>query len=134
MAQQQLLLIALGVIIVGFAVLAGFNYFQEQAVERNRDAVILDLHTLGSQAQTYLKKPVEQGGGGKSFVGFTIPTNLRSNENGSYTLLFARSDRALIQGVGIENSDFNFGCDEITTKITYQITVTERDMTVRKVY
>lgn len=85
MGQQQLLLIVLGVIIVGIAVVVGINVFTAQNTNSNRDAVIADLTTIASLAQQYYKKPEALGGGGNSFTGFTIPANMRSNANGTYT-------------------------------------------------
>ena len=47
MGQQQLLLIVLGVIIVGIAVVVGINLFNANATNANRDAVVSDLNNLG---------------------------------------------------------------------------------------
>jgi len=84
MGQQQLLLIVLGVIIVGIAVVVGINLFNANATNANRDAVISDLNNLGAMAQQYYKKPLSMGGGGNNFDNWTIPTNLVSTANGSY--------------------------------------------------
>jgi hypothetical protein len=85
MGQQQLLLIVLGVIVVGIAVVVGINLFNANAVNANRDGVISDLNNLGAMAQQYYKKPTSMGGGGNTFTGWTIPTQLASTANGSYT-------------------------------------------------
>ena len=45
MGQQQLLLIVLGTIIVGVAVVVGINMFTTGAVNSERDALILDVNT-----------------------------------------------------------------------------------------
>ena len=58
MGQQQLLLIVLGVIIVGIAVVVGINVFTASASQANRDAVVADLTNLASMAQAYYRKPV----------------------------------------------------------------------------
>jgi Tfp pilus assembly protein PilE len=81
MGQQQLLLIVLGVIIVGIAVVVGINVFTASSVNANRDAVIADLTTLAAMSQQYYRKPVAMGGGGNSFVGFTVPTSLLQTAN-----------------------------------------------------
>ncbi len=85
MGQQQLLLIVLGVIIVGIAVVVGINVFTAQNTNSNRDAVTSDLTQLASMAQQYYKKPQALGGGGNAFTGWTIPTNMVKNPNGSYS-------------------------------------------------
>jgi len=46
MGQQQLLLIVLGVIIVGIAVVVGINLFNANATNANRDGVISDLNKI----------------------------------------------------------------------------------------
>ena len=84
MGQQQLLLIVLGVIIVGIAVVVGINVFTASSVQANRDAVIADLTNIGAMAQQYYRKPEALGGGGNTFTGFTIPTQLASTANGNY--------------------------------------------------
>jgi len=50
MGQQQILLIVLGIIIVGIAIVIGIDNFQSKAVQANRDAVIIDLNYLASDA------------------------------------------------------------------------------------
>lgn len=81
MGQQQLLLIVLGVIIVGIAVVVGINVFTASSKNANRDAVISDLTTLAAMAQQYYRKPSAMGGGGNSFVGWTVPTSLTRTAN-----------------------------------------------------
>ena len=81
MGQQQLLLIVLGVIIVGIAVVVGINVFTASSVNANRDAVISDLTTISAMAQQYYRKPIAMGGGGNLFTGFTIPTSLLQTAN-----------------------------------------------------
>jgi hypothetical protein len=48
MGQQQLHLIVLGIILVGLTVIMGLVSFQINAVQSNRDAVIMDLNHLAS--------------------------------------------------------------------------------------
>lgn len=86
MGQQQLLLIVLGVIIVGIAVVVGINVFTASASQANRDAVVSDLTNLASLAQTYYRKPTALGGGNSTFTGWVIPTSLATTGNGTYVL------------------------------------------------
>ncbi|MCB0751676.1 MAG: hypothetical protein KDC52_09395 [Ignavibacteriae bacterium] len=81
MGQQQLLLIVLGVIIVGIAVVVGINVFTASSKNANRDAIIADLTTVAAMAQQHFRKPTAMGGGGNSFTGFTIPSTLRQTAN-----------------------------------------------------
>ena len=64
MSQQQLLLIALGIILVGISIAVGMNQFSSSAVEANQDRLISDLNFLSVVAQAYYKMPASYGGGG----------------------------------------------------------------------
>ncbi len=81
MGQQQLLLIVLGVIIVGIAVVVGINVFTASALEANKSAMVSDLQTIGSMAQQYYRKPAAMGGGGNTFTGWTVPASLTRTAN-----------------------------------------------------
>ncbi len=101
MGQQQLLLIVLGVIIVGIAIVVGINLFNANSVSANRDAVIADLNNLAAQAHQYYIRPTSMGGGGNSFLNFAIPAGFNSNANGTYTISTAGSATSItFQGVG----------------------------------
>jgi hypothetical protein len=102
MGQQQLLLIVLGVIIVGIAVVVGINLFNANATNANRDGVISDLNNLGAMAQQYYKKPLSMGGGGNTFTGWTIPTGLDSTANGLYPIPTVGPQVVTIIGTGTE--------------------------------
>lgn len=106
MGQQQLLLIVLGVILVGIAIIVGINLFQSNAVDQNRSMVIADLHHLGYLAQSYYKRPTGFGGGNNSFVGFTLPPEVVTTKNGTYSVSTAgTATSVVIQGVGTEIGD-----------------------------
>ncbi len=68
MGQQQLLLIVLGVILVGVAVVLGIQYFSVGAEEGAKDELVAHSLTIGANAQEWYKKPVEMGGGGGSWT------------------------------------------------------------------
>ena len=93
MGQQQLLLIVLGVIIVGIAVVVGINLFNANAEEAAKDGVVSDCTNLGAMAQQFYKKPLSMGGGGNTFdqggpsgAGFEIPQGLLTTANGTYEI------------------------------------------------
>ena len=87
MGQQQLLLIVLGVIIVGIAVVVGINVFTASSMNSNRDAVIADLTTLAAMAQQHYRKPAAMGGGQNAFdatnggTAWTVPASLQQTAN-----------------------------------------------------
>jgi len=97
--------ISIGAIwVMGIAVVVGINLFNASAVDANRNAVIADLNNISAMAQQYYKKPVSLGGGGNSFIGFTIPTGLAMNANGEYSVE-AHDQEIIITGKGRENGD-----------------------------
>ena len=125
MGQQQLLLIVLGVIIVGIAVVVGINVFTASSLNANSDAVIADLTTIASMAQQYYRKPEAMGGGGNSFVGFTIPGTLDTTANGIYTLDGAAT-ASQVKFIGTGNEKTALGHD---LQIKMTVTSTGIDVT-----
>ena len=64
MGQQQLLLLVLGVVIVGLAVVVGINAFSENQIRSNADAMVTEGLRMASDIQAYALKPDQFGGGG----------------------------------------------------------------------
>ena len=102
MGQQQLLLIVLGVIIVGIAVVVGINLFNANAEEAAKDGVVSDCTNLGAMAQQFYKKPLSMGGGGKSFLGWSIPSQMITTINGNFMTASIQADEVSIIGTGSE--------------------------------
>ena len=89
MGQQQLLLIVLGTVIVGVAVVVGINMFTTGAVNAERDALIQDVNNIASSASSYWRKPAALGGGARDFTGVTSVVTFgadSSNANGVFTM------------------------------------------------
>jgi hypothetical protein len=123
--QQQLLLIILGVIIVGMAITIGISLFTSNAQSSNRDAVIGDLTNLGSLARKYYIETTSLGGGNQSFNGWTIPDNLATDGNGSFSVSIS-SQQVTITGLGIQK-----GTDDSTpVKVTNYVTSTKDSIVV----
>ncbi|HOI29503.1 MAG TPA: hypothetical protein PLZ15_07030 [Melioribacteraceae bacterium] len=108
MGQQQLLLIVLGVIIVGIAVVVGINVFTASSTQANRDAVIADMTNLASLAQQFYRKPEALGGGGNTFTGWTVPGTLDTTGNGTYAATVAAQSVTLV-GIGNETGNDGSG-------------------------
>lgn len=91
MGQQQLLLIVLGVIVVGIAVVVGINLFNANAETSTQDSIVSQGTNIGALAQQYYKKPISMGGGGNSFVGFDtkvwphLPVNLVNSTDATWS-------------------------------------------------
>lgn len=88
MGNQQLLILALGVVILAIAVAVGITWFKDQAASSNRDELAVDLVQFGVRAQAYYRRPRAFAGGEGSFGGLTIATltSRVSTMNGSYAL------------------------------------------------
>ena len=123
MGQQQLLLIVLGVIVVGIAVVVGINLFTANAVLANRDGVVADLNNLGAMAQQYYRKPTAMGGGGNTFTGWTIPTKTDTTPNGTYAATVA-AQTVTVVGTGHEKNG--------ATAIAHTATITSTAITIVK--
>ena len=63
MGQQQLLLIVLGIVITGFAVVVGLQAFAVNQKKANIDALQLTSMRMASEAQAWLQTPRALGGG-----------------------------------------------------------------------
>ncbi|MCX6133699.1 MAG: hypothetical protein NTU47_07800 [Ignavibacteriales bacterium] len=90
MGQQQLLLVILGVIIVGFAIAIGISLFGAQSVSSNRDAMINDINHLSMVAYQFRISLRSMGGGEGDFSTFVIPLQMKSNSNGLYSVTNAQ--------------------------------------------
>ena len=62
MGQQQLLLLVLGIVIVGLAVVVGIQAFDENRQRANLDALVNDGVRIASDVQTWSLKPAVFGG------------------------------------------------------------------------
>lgn len=114
MGQQQLLLVVLGIIIVGIAVFVGINLFTSHSIEAKRNNVINDCINLASSAQRHYRRPVSLGGGGRTFTGWSIPADLVTTANGTYTAI-VNSDNIILSGVG---NEIVTGGDSIEVQMT----------------
>ena len=66
MGQQQLLLLILGIVIVGLAVVVGINAFSEGQVKSAGDALVAEGLRIASDVQAWALKPAQAGGGGSA--------------------------------------------------------------------
>ena len=113
MGQQQLLLIVLGVIIVGIAVVVGISVFTASGSAANRDAVISDLTNLTSMAQQYYRKPTALGGGNRTFTGWSLPSSLDTTGNGVYAATIA-AQSVTLTGTGNETGNNGTSAVKVT--------------------
>ena len=92
MGQQQLLLIVLGVIVVGIAVVVGIDSFNANAEASAQDSVVSQGTNIGALAQQYYKKPLSMNGGGHAFTDFDtkvwpkLPNNLKASTDANWLI------------------------------------------------
>ncbi|MDX1439449.1 MAG: hypothetical protein R3284_06055 [Rubricoccaceae bacterium] len=87
MGQQQLLLLVLGIVIVGLAVVVGIQAFGENQKKANADALVNDGVRIASDMQAWVLKPTAFGGGNGSFGGVTFADLGYESTAGVYTNL-----------------------------------------------
>lgn len=138
MGQQQLLLLVLGIVIVGLAVVVGIQAFGENQKKANADAMTNDAIRIASDAQAWNLKPAAFGGGNGDWhrgtattgalvsltdLGYEVTSGVYSNLNADYTISASGTTGILISG---ENTDRDNGVrarvcgtgpDDITTTI-----------------
>jgi hypothetical protein len=102
MGQQQLLMIVLAIIIVGLAIAVSIALFRQNAIESKRDILIEETTSLGAMAIQYYKKPQTIGGGGRSFAGWEIPTQMVHTFNGNFMIAEVTPQQVKITGTGSE--------------------------------
>ena len=115
MGQQQLLLLVLGIVIVGLAVVVGIQAFSENQQKANLDAMVNDGVRIASDLQAWSLKPQAFGGpaAGDSLsdgefkdLGYKLKTvpgcDTYGNLNGCYTL-----ENGVITGTGSGSNSNN---------------------------
>ena len=103
MGQQQLLLIVLGTIIVGVAVVVGINMFTTGAINAERDALVQDVNNIASSAAAYWRKPAALGGGARDFTGISDVTVFgadSSNANGTFAMSVTNATTIVVTATG----------------------------------
>jgi hypothetical protein len=132
MGTQQLLLIVLGVIIVGIAVVVGINIFGTNAEQANKDALTQDCLRIASAAQGFYRKPTMLGGGNNAFDGITIEDCGMSdngnplsgdNVNGTYTVTGATTNFS-VTGVSATDNTKSVTVNVDMTQLTDDTRVT----------
>lgn len=61
-------------------------------LKTHRDALINDLNNIAAHAYQYRIRPASMGGGGISYLGYSLPPKMVSNSNGTYAVRILSSD------------------------------------------
>ena len=110
MGQQQILLIVLAIILVGIAILTGLFIFKAQVRSSNIDALITDLNNLGAMAYQFRIRYSSTGGSENSYLGFneyfnSLPSGMRVNYTGQYTIPHLEEDFVILQGTSFSQQE-----------------------------
>jgi len=119
MGTQQLMLLVLGVIIVGIAIVVGIQMFGQNAVEANKNAIVHQAISLALMAQEWYRKPLSLGGGGRSFANFTLESISKDSvtEDGIIRISDRTTNSFVVTVVGKEDGDGD------GTPVTVRLTV-----------
>jgi hypothetical protein len=137
MGQQQLLLLVLGIVIVGLAVVVGIQAFSENQTKANADAMINDGVRIASDAQAWALKPAQFGGGAGDFykgaannedvtladLGYTVTaagtenSDVYQNLNGEYYIEVIEADELLIEGESYTAGDSTRAQNGISVRV-----------------
>ena len=132
MGQQQLLLLVLGIVIVGLAVVVGIQAFGENQKKANSDALVNDAIRIASDAQAWNLKPTAFGGGDGEFTGITlaklgyeVSSGTYGNLNGDYVICGTPAAASLIisgtstgNDNGVKVTITGTGPDDISTVVS----------------
>ena len=88
MGQQQLLLLVLGIVIVGIAVIAGIQAFGDGSRKADGDALASEALNVVGDVQAWKAKPAAFGGGTEvdGFTGVSFDKLARPTTGGRYVL------------------------------------------------
>lgn len=104
MGQSQLLIIAVSVLIIGIAILAGTGFFVADEVDANKKAMVNDVNHIAMNAVRYYRKIRPLGGGGYSYNGYVVPVSFQSNLNGKYSAMVVNPQVLQIMGTSGRDS------------------------------
>ena len=131
MGQQQLLLLVLGIVIVGLAVVVGIQAFGENQKKANSDALVNDAVRIASDAQAWNLKPAAFGGGAGSFenisfeqLGYEATDGIYTNLNGQFQLTEDSPTQITITGCDTQDNFDNMVTAEVSGTGPTDITTT----------
>jgi hypothetical protein len=105
MGQNQILIIAISILIIGISILAGTGFFTDDETETNKKAMINDVNHIAMNATRYYRRIGALGGGGYSYLGYALPGGYRSNLNGSYSVNPLSQSALQIRGVSSKDTN-----------------------------
>lgn len=115
------MLIILGVIIVGVAIVLGINLFRTHAIDSKRNIILNECINLAAMAQQHYRRPSSMGGGQSSFdnaqtgIKWSIPIELQHTASGDYIITEIAPTYVVVKATGNEIVN---GVDQVQVTIT----------------
>lgn len=82
--------------VIGVAIAAALGLFSSNSAEQNKLAIINDLNNLRANARKYRMRPATMAGGAGSYMGFSMPSKLMTNENANYAMVVAANEITVV--------------------------------------
>ena len=101
MGHNQILVILFCFIILGVGVGLGLSLYGGHNATANKQSILEDLYTLGSDAYEYKIRPGIMGGGSGSYIGYSIsPASTwgSGNPNATYTISTISPTKIVVTG------------------------------------
>jgi len=113
MGTQQILLLALSVIIVGISISVGIAMFSNQSYNNNCQSVALELQNYSVQVLEFWLMPISLGGVGKNYslitkerlslyIGFDENAFSHTSESGEFKIVSIADSSIVLRGLGSE--------------------------------
>ena len=100
-----MILLVLATIVVGIAISIGIVQHRQGARAANRDEVRHALTELGARAQAWYRRPVQLGGGGRSFAEVTLPKINFQGTSYAWSISLSNVEIESFQATGISQED-----------------------------
>ncbi len=108
--------VLLGMILLAAVLYGGMKIVHSYASSANRDQLVSAVYDLGASAQKYFVKPIAIGGGGKSFIGWKVPSSFDKTEYGTFTAA-PREKRLDLCAIGTQTGKNGFTNVRVAARI-----------------
>lgn len=88
-------------ILVGLAVVAGTNIYNEYSMSSNRDLMVTNIQSISANSNQFYNTPKGSGGGGKSYTNWELPSSFAKTASGTITAT-VRANRINLNARGYE--------------------------------
>ena len=100
-----MILLVLATIVIGIAISTGIVQHREGARAANQDEVRHGLTELAARAQAWYRRPVQLGGGGRSFAEITLARINFKGSNHAWEISLSNVESESFRATGISQED-----------------------------